>query len=107
MRGWKGNGRQTTVTTYRAPHPWSVLALTMDRLFAADYAAESSMDRREIDSAVNGSRFMGDLGPLQTFEQVAAPSLNHIPVQPSHLPGTSGTPSTGNPILDLIANTSG
>lgn len=104
MRGWASNGEVTTRTVY-GPHPYSERALGMDALYALDFAGMSPMDRTEAQSATNGTRATGDLGPLQRFNNVPAGTPGRIPAQPAHLPSTAGTAGTVNPILDLIANT--
>lgn len=103
-RGWRSNGVVTTRTVY-GPHPYSEAALGMDALYAADFAGLSPMDRREDNSATNGTRATGDLGPLQRFNNLPAGTPGRIPVQPARLPATTGNAGAVNPILDLIGNT--
>lgn len=104
MRGWKSNAHTTTVVAY-GPHPWSEAELGIDALYALDISGNSPMDRGEDNSAVNGTRAMGDLGPLQHFNNIPAGTTGRIPLQGSALPTSSGGATSANPILDLIGNT--
>lgn len=106
MRGWRSNARQTTTTVF-GPHPWSEFELGVDALYALDIDGEGAMNRSEAQSATNGTRFMGDLGPLQAFRNIPAPANGNIPVKLTSLPSSSGQSTSPNPILDLIGNTLG
>lgn len=104
QRGWGSNAHLTTTTVY-GPHPWSERELGIDTVYSLDISGQSPMDRREDNSPNNGSRAMGDLGPLQRFNNIVAGTTGRIPVQPSSLPTSNGGATSANPILDLIANT--
>jgi hypothetical protein len=106
VRGWKANGQQTTRTVY-GPHPWSEMELGVDALYGLGMSGENGMNRTEAQSATNSTRFMGDLGALQPFNNIPAPSGGHVPVKQAGLPSAGGQGTSPNPVLDLIGNTLG
>lgn len=105
MNGW-GSTAQRVVRTVFGPHPVRV-AESVDALYGLGLDGASPMRRTERQSAVNGTRFTGDLGPLQTFNRVFGFQAQMIRTGRAQLPTANGGSATASSMLDLLGATVG
>jgi hypothetical protein len=105
MRGW-GAQAQRVVRTVWGPHPVRI-SDQIDPLYGLSLDGMTPMRRPELQSAVNGSRFTGDLGPLQTFGRVFGFSPDMVRSGRASLPTANGGSATASSMLDLLGATVG
>lgn len=105
MRGWRAKARTETVAVWDV-HPVRV-ASWLEPLFALGMNGSDRSRRGEAQSAVNGTRFNGGLGPLQSFGRVYGFSPAAVRVIPNAMPSANGGQASGNPLLDLLGATVG
>jgi len=107
MGGWRAAPTQQTVTVW-GMHPVQVAREeSIDRLYALNLSGATNMRRDQSQSAFNGTRFSGDLGPLQSFLRVYGFQPAGIRMQPKSLPTAEGASAGGSSLLGSIGATVG
>jgi hypothetical protein len=106
MRGWRAKPRQEVIAVWDV-HPVRV-ASWLEPLFALGMNGDDASRRGEAQSATNGTRFNGGLGPLQTFGRVYgfSPAAVRVP-GPSMPSANGGQPASNTALLDLLGATVG
>lgn len=105
MRGWRAKPELVTQQVW-GPHPVQI-SQPIDMLYGLSMAGASPMIRPEAQSSYNGSRFNGDLGPLQSFGRVYGFNPDMIRARASQLPTANGGSAAASPMLDLLGATTG
>jgi len=108
VAGWRAQPI-TVARTVWGPHPVQI-ARWLERVFAIDIEGSPAdpMVRGEDNSATNGTRFMGDLGPLQSFGRIYGLNMAMARVGRQSLPSANGGQTTPNQALvDLLGRTTG
>lgn len=110
IAGWRAQP-QTVARTVWGPHPVQI-ARWLERVFAIDVEGSplDVMRRGEDNSATNGTRFMGDLGPLQSFGRIYGlrMSMARVGASNGRLPtAQGGAASPNSALVDLLGRTVG
>ena len=104
---WRAAPIRETVNRWPEHHPVSVArSESLFALFGLDLAGRTPMRRDLEQSAFNGTRFAGDLGPLQTFTRVFG-SGNVARLAPKSLPSAEGNSVQTSSVLGSIGSTVG
>jgi hypothetical protein len=105
MRGWRAAPVAVTQLVW-GPHPVQI-SQPIDALYGLDLGGADPMHRREDQSAYNGTRYNGDLGPIQHFGRTYSLPLEMARVGAGSLPSAQGSAASSTPMLDLLGATVG
>jgi hypothetical protein len=105
VRGWRAEPETVTQRVW-GPHPVQI-SQPLDMLFGLSMSGVDPMRRGEAQSSFNGSRFNGDLGPLQSFGRIYGFNTDMIRARKSSLPSANGASGSASPMLDLLGATTG
>jgi hypothetical protein len=99
VRGWRATPERVLALVW-GPHPVQI-SEPIDALYGLGLAGADPMRRPEDQSSFNGTRYNGDLGPIQHFGRTYSLPLEMARVGPSSLPSAQGGSASGAPLLDL------